>query len=286
MKKLAMLAVVALCVSSVKAAELANISAGDVKASKIEVPAPVLQADSAKCGHVTLQITDKLNLLAQTSKNLLFTYAKTDAEFKEFVDTWTPILNKFGMKVTATEFKGEFGTLTYSSPDGRVVRDFLAEDMNYDALDPVAINTMKHGLLEPLEQAGMTPIAALDIKNELFRPTFKLYYLTKPEENMDHELQLRQLKNGDDIDFDLLANSVTLVKKDASFSMVYIGKLLGFKSKLAVSEAAAAVSLADYQKFLVENQKEFIASRTLKLDEPFTVGDNTFNYALNMYFFQ
>ncbi len=286
MKISAMLAVVALCFSTVKAAELTNISAGDVKASKIEVPAAVLQAQTAKCGHVTLQITDKLHLLAQTSKSVLFTSAKTEAEFNEFVATWTPILNKFGIKVTGTEYKEEFGTLTYSSPDGRVVRDFLAEDMNYDALDPVAINTMKHGLLEPLEQAGMTPIAALDIKNEIFRPTFKLYYLTKPEENMDHEAQLRQLKNGDDIDFDLLANAVTLVKKDASFSMVYIGRLLGFKSKLAVSEAAASVKVEEYKKFLAENKKEFIASKTLKLDEPFVVGADTYNYALNMYFFQ
>lgn len=288
MKKYAILAAIVFSASTVKAAELTNISAGDVSAYKIAAPAPVLQkvGTDLKCGHVSGEITTKLYLLAQTSKNILFTSAKTEAEFKEFVAMWTPILGKFGIKVTATEYKNEFGTLTYESPEGYVVRDFLAEKMDYNALDPVAINKLKHELLEPLEQAGMTPIAALDIKNEVFRPTFMLYYLTKPVENQDHELQLRQLKNGEDIDFDLLTNSVTLVKKDAAFSMVYIGKLLGFKSKLATDEAAAAVGLTNYKKFLAENKKEFIASRTLKLDEPFTSGNLTFKYLLNMYFFQ
>ena len=286
MKKLAMIAAAMLSVSALSAAELTNITAGDVKASKIEVPAPVLQlTDAAKCNHVTGEITS-LHLLAQTSRSQLFTYAKTEAEFKEFVGKWTPILGKFGIKVTGTEYKNEFGILRYESPDGRVVRDFMAENMNYDALNPAAIEKLQHELLEPLEQAGMTPIASFTIKHEAFRPTFKLYYLTKPEENMDHELQLRQLKNGEDIDFDLLTGAVNLVKKDASFSMVYIGKLLGSKSKLAVDEAGIAVKLADYKKFLAENKKEFIASRTYKLEKPIELTDIKLNYLINIYFFQ
>lgn len=288
MKIIAILAVAVFCASTAKAAELGNISARDVGAYKVAVPAPVLQkvGTDLKCGHVSGQITDKLYLLARTSKNILSTSVKTEAEFKEFVAMWTPILGKFNIKVTGTEYKNEFGTLTYESPEGYVVRDFVAERMDYDALDPVAINKLKHALLEPLEQAGMTPIAALDIKNEVFRLTFVLYYLTKPVENQDHELQLRQLKNGGNIDFDLLTNAVTLVKKDTSFSMVYIGKLLGSKSKSATDEAAAAVKLTEYKKFLAENKKEFIASNTVKLDKPFTSGNVMFKYLLNMYFFQ
>lgn len=286
MKKLAMIAAAMLSVSALSAAELTDISIGDIKTSKIEVPAPVLQRnDAAKCNHVSGEIT-KLHLLAQTSKKVLFTYAKTEAEFKEFTDKWTPILGKFGLKVTGTEYKNEFGTLKYESPDGLVVRDFMAENMNYDALSSTTMAALQHELLEPLEQAGMTPIAAFNIKHEALRPTFSIYYLTKPEENMDHELQLRQLKNGDDIDFDLLTGAVTLVKKDASFSMIYIGKLLGFKTKLAADEAGIAVKLADYKKFLTENKKEFIASKTYKLDPPIAYSDVKLNYLVNIYFFQ
>ncbi len=286
MKKLALIASALLSVSALNAAELNTISAGDIRVLKTDLPAPVLQsAEAAKCDFVTGEITD-LHLLAQTSKSLLFTYAKTDAQFKEFVDKWTPILAKFGIKVTGTEYKNEFGILRYESPDGRVVRDFMAENMNYDALSSNTMAGLQHQLIEPLEQAGMTPIATFNIKNEIFRPTFNIYYLTKPEENMDHEVQLRQLKNGDDIDFDLLSGAVNIVKKDTSFSMVYIGKLLGFKSKLGTDEASIAVKLADYKKFLAENNKEFIASKTYKLDEPIEFSGTKLNYVINMYFFQ
>lgn len=286
MKKLAMIAAAAFCVSSANAAELKDLSLSEIKASKIELPAPSITAPvSAKCAHVSGEIT-KLNLLAQTAKSQLFTSAKTEAEFKEFTDMWTPILNKFGLKVTGTEYKKEFGVLKYESADGRVVRRFMAEGMTYDALNVPAMEKLKHELLEPLEQAGMTPIAAFNIKNEIFRPTFNIYYLTKPNENADHEAQLRQLKNGEDIDFDLLASAVTIVKQDASFSMVYIGKLLGFKTKVAGDEAAINVKLADYKKFLTENKKEFIASRTGKITPAIVVGEHTYSYYVNMYFFQ
>ena len=286
MKRLAMLAAAMFSVSALNASELNTISAGEVKLSKIELPAPVLQvSEAAKCDFVSGEIKD-LHLLAQASKNVLFTYAKTEAQFKEFTDKWTPILGKFGIKVTGTEYKNEFGVLKYESPDGRVVRDFMAEDLHYDALSSTTIARLQHQLIEPLEQAGMTPIASFNIKHEAFRPTFNIYYLTKPEANMDHEIQLRHLKNGEDIDFDLLTGAVNIVRKDTSFSMVYIGKLLGFKTKLAADEAGIAVKLADYKKFLSENKKEFIASKTYKLDKPIEFSDIKLNYLVNIYFFQ
>ncbi|HBA60463.1 MAG TPA: hypothetical protein DCZ92_06530 [Elusimicrobia bacterium] len=290
MNKLAIIAVTALCVSTAQAAELNGIFAADVAAIKMDVPAPVLQktADAPKCNHVTGEIAAKLHLLAQTAKSQLFTFAKTEAEFKEFTDMWTPILAKFDMKVIGRTYdpKVGFGTLQYVSADGSVVREFQVDGMTYDALSQPAMDKLKHELLEPLEKAGLTPVAVLDIKNPIFRPTFRIYYLTKPEENMDREAQLRQLKNGDDIDFDLLANAVNIVKKDATFSMVYIGKLVGSKSKLAKDELSATMSIAKYKEFLAENKKEFIASRTSKLDKPFTVGENTYNFVYSVYFFQ
>ena len=284
MKTLALAAAVIFSVSAVNAAELANISASDAKASKIELPAPVLETQGQKCGYVAGELT-KLHLYASANRSQLISHAKTEAEFKEFVAMWTPILEKFGMKVVSTEYKLELGILKYESPDGKVVRMFLAEGMNYDALSAEAMKKEQHMLIEALEKSGLTPVASFMIKHEAFRPTFNVYYLTQANENPDHEVQLRQLK-GDEIDFDLLTGAVTLVEKDASFSMVYIGKLLGFKGKLAADEAGIAAKLADYKKFLAENKKEFIADRTTKLDEPFVVGETTYRYYVAIYFFQ
>lgn len=285
MKKLAIAAVVIFSAAAVNAAELADISAGDVKASKIEVPAPVLETLGAKCGHVSGEIT-KLHLLAQAHKSQIFSYAENEAQYNEFKAMWTPILEKFGLKVVSAEFKNNYGVLKYESPDGRVIREFMGDKMNYDALSAADMNKTQHQLLEPLEQAGMTPVAAFMIKNEILRPTFNVYYLTKPEADEAKEVQLRQLKNGDDIDFDLLENAVTFVKKDASFSLVYIGRELGFKTKLAADEAGINAKIADYRKFLADNKKDFIASRVFKLDKPIDFADVKFNYAANIYFFQ
>ncbi|OGR44831.1 MAG: hypothetical protein A2X35_05925 [Elusimicrobia bacterium GWA2_61_42] len=285
MKKLSLIAAAMLCASSVSAAELSYLSAGSIKSLQIAVPAPVLETETAKCDHVSGEIT-QLHLLAQASKSQLFSFADTEAQFNEFKAMWQPILEKFGMKVTSAEYKDNFGVIKYESPDGRVVREFMGERMNYDALSAEAMKKEQHMLLESLEKSGLTPVAAFTIKHAAFRPTFNVYYLTKADENQDHETQLRQLKNGEDIDFDLLAGAVTLVEKDASFSMVYIGKLLGSKSKLAADEAGIAAKLADYKKFLAENKKEFIAAKTVKLDEPFTIGEHTYKYFVNIYFFQ
>lgn len=285
MKNLAIAAAALMSVSALNAAELNTVSAADVQAVKIEVPAPVLQKQEARCGHVSGEIT-KLHLLAQASKSQIFSYADNEAQYNEFKAMWTPILEKFGLKIVSSEFKNNYGVIKYESPDGRVIREFMGEKMTYNALDPADMKKVQHELLEPLEQAGMTPIAAFMIKNEILRPTFNVYYLTKPEEDQAKEVQLRQLKNGDDIDFDLLQNAVTIVKKDASFSLVYIGRELGFKTKLAADEAGIAVKLADYKKFLAENKKEFIASKTYRLDKPIEFAGTKLNYFVNIYFFQ
>ncbi|MCM2268099.1 MAG: hypothetical protein NDI60_10055 [Elusimicrobiales bacterium] len=283
MKALVIATAVLFSVSGAKAAELADISAADVKASKIEVPAPALPA--AKCGHVAGEIT-KMHLLAQANKSQVFSYAETEAQYNEFKAMWQPILEKFGMKVISAEYKGKYGVLKYESPDSTVLRTFLADGMNYDALSADAMKKEQHMLLEALEKQGMTPVAAFMIKTEFLRPTFNVYYLTKEDANPDHENQLRQLKNGEDIDFDLLTGAVTFVEKDASFSLVYIGKLLGSKTKLAADEAGMNVKIADYRKFLAENKKEFIASRVFKLEKPIEFSGGNFNYAANIYFFQ
>ena len=117
MRILSALFSVALCAAAASAAELNAVKAADVKALCIEVPAPAApQQPALKCGHVTGEIT-KLHLLAQPAKSMLYTFPKTEAEFTEFVNMWTPILQKFGMKVTGTEFKADgLSTLKYESP--------------------------------------------------------------------------------------------------------------------------------------------------------------------------
>jgi len=294
MKKIFIAAVMSFLSAGAYAGELNLNSTGfgdlglsRIKTTRLELPAPAAEVKARlKCGHVSGEIT-KLHLLAEAAKSQLFTYAENEAEFNEFKAMWQPILEKFGMKVTGSEYEDKYGTLKYESPDGRVVRAFMAEKLHYNALDPAEVAKLQHELLEPLEKAGMTPIASFTIKNEVFRPTFNIYYLTQPNENPDHEIRLRQfMDGGDDIDFDMVAGAVQIVKKDASFSMAYIGKTLGFKNKWSETEEGVKVKLAEYKKFLKENNMEFIGSRIAKLDPPYVSGNIIINYIVDMYFFQ
>ncbi|MFA6433580.1 MAG: hypothetical protein WCW52_02685 [Elusimicrobiales bacterium] len=261
-----------------------------IKTAEPSLPMPAFFAGDGKNsdekgGHVTGEITG-LHLLAQSEKSRLFTHADTESKFSEFVNLWTPILERFNLRPAGTEYKDAFGALSYESDNGLVVRDFFAEQLRYDALNPEEINELQRELLEPLQKAGMTPVAAFTVKHEAFRPTFKLYYLTKPDETPAHEIRLRQLKAGEDIDFDIVTDSVRIVKKDSSYSLVYIGKELGAKTKWSDTEEGARTKLEEYKKFLRENGKEFIGARIIKLDEPFVSGELTINYIVNMYFFQ
>ncbi len=288
MKNLVLIAIASLLTSSVSASELRDIKVSEINNVKLELPA-VSSPDPAaapKCGHVSGEIT-QLHLLAQTAKSLLFTYADTEALFNEFTAMWKPILQKFELTPTTTEYKNEFGKLNYTSADGRVVRDFMAEGLTYNAIDPVEVAKLEHSLIHSLEQLGLPTIASFKIKHDAFRPTFNMYYLTSPAENQDHEIRLRQLKNGEDIDFDVLKQAgVNVIREDSSFSAVYVGKLIGSKSKIAADEAGVLKKLDDYKKFLTEQKKELIGYRVHKITEPFTVGDTTYNYLVNIYFYQ
>jgi hypothetical protein len=287
MKKIIMLSAVLCCASAATASELRDISVSDIKASNLEIPLPsAAKNDAVKCGFVTGEIT-KLYLLAQTGKSLLYTYTDTEALFTEFTNMWQPILLKFDLKPTTTEYKDKFGFLNYESSDGSVVRDFIADKLDYDALNPAAIKKLQHELIEPLERSAMTPIASFDIKNEALRPTFNIYYLTKPDENPDHEVRLRQLMDSNELDFGMLVNAgIKIVKKDALGALVYIGKELGAIGKLSATEEGINQKLSDYKKFLAENKKEFIGSRIYKLDPPYVVGATTYTYGVNIYFYQ
>jgi hypothetical protein len=284
MKKAVLLFVVSLFVSSVHASDFRDIKISEIKSSKIELPAPVMAAAGVSLdGCATGEIT-KLHLLASTNQSQLVSDAATPELFKEFTDYWTPILKKSGMEITGSDYSDTVGVLKYKSADGRVIREFMADKLHYDALDPAAIAKLQQELLAQLGKAGMTPVAAFTIKNDALRPTFAIYYLTKPDDNTAHETRLRQLIRADGIDYDVMeTGGVNMAEKDTDSSMVYIGKEILVAGKMADTEANVNKKVADYLGVLETNKKELIGYRVHKLDEPYTVGGLTYNYQANIY---
>ncbi|KAF0126854.1 MAG: hypothetical protein FD189_827 [Elusimicrobia bacterium] len=265
--------------------QLDAVTVKDVTAAEFALP----EAQEPETALDKSGVLTSLHLMPQALKSRLISYAKTEAEFAEFTAMWNPILQAAGMVVGEVTYKADIqmGIVNYTSPKGLVLRRLIADKLNYDALNPTEMHNLKTSMEAALEKNGLPVKASFYVKSDALRPTFVLYYVTRGDENDDHEKQMRILKKGEDIDYDLLETAgVNIIRRDNSFTMLYIGKELGFKSKVATDEAAAAQKLEEYRKFLVENDKEFLGSRTHKLTEPFTVGETTYNYLLNMYFYQ
>ena len=265
------------------AIKLNDIKSVQVEGVEIEIPMPTKEKIAQKnSDYISGEITE-LHLLAQASKKLIFAYADTQEDFNEFIDKWTPILNKAGLKPTKTEYKHTLGFQYYDSDTGYVLRDFWADKLNYDATASSEIYKLQQELIMSLEKYNLPTIAAFRIKHDIVRPTFKLYYMTKHNEDPNREIRLRHLMKGVDIDYDMMEKiGINIVRRDKSYSMVYIGKSLGLVSRVGKTKEETEKKLADYKKFLKENNKEFLAAKIFKLDEP--VYD--FTYAVHIYFYQ
>jgi len=261
-----------------------NISDFNSIKAKIETPqkiSPQLQERDENIATIS-----KNYLIANASKKILFGYVKNNDEYKEFVEMYTKLLKDNGFKIVDTKKDGEMVMITYLAHGETGIRRFIGDELNYNAKDDKEIIKLMDEVVSKLEENNMKVVGKYILKTDILRPTFMIYYLTEVKDFQEKEIRLRQLKKGEDIDFELLENSVKIIKKDTSFSMLYIGKELGFVSKLASDENAAKAKLDEYKKFLKENNKEFINYKIKPLDKPFTSGDTTFNFLLNIYFFQ
>ncbi len=264
--------------------QLDAVTANDLTAAEVSLP----QAQEPEAALDKAGVLTSLHLMPQAVRSRLLSFG-TPAQFAEFTAVWNPILQEAGMVIGEVTYEADIqlGIVNYSSADGLVLRRLIADRLNYDALNPTEMHNLKTEMETALAKNGLPVKASFYVKSDALRPTFVIYYVTKGDENDDHEKQMRILKKGEDIDYDLLESAgVNIIRRDNSFTMLYIGKELGFKSKVATDEASAAQKLEDYKKFLAENDKEFLGSRTHKLTEPFTVGETTYNYLLNMYFYQ
>ncbi len=268
---------------SLTAIELNDIKTLQVNKVEVDTPLPIKEfVFEEKCDYVSGEIKE-FHLLAQTGKKAIFTHADTKEQFDEFINKWTPILNKAGLTPAKKEFEHTLGIQYYDSKDDSVLRDFWADKLNYDALASSEIYKLQHELVMSLKKANMPTIAAFRINNTYVRPTFKLFYKTKYNENPDHEIRLRHLMKGNDIDYDIIEKAgINIVRKDRTFSMVYIGRELGFVTRFGKGLAGIEKKIENYKKFLIEHNKEFIGSRIVKLEEPLY----EYTHAVKLYFYQ
>jgi len=231
---------------------------------------------------------ENIYLMPGTGSSSLIINAGNEKLFNEALSVSKEMLAEFNMSIVSSEYKNDLklGIVKYTSPDGLAIRSFLAEKLDYDALKPEAVEAVRGQLEEALGKAGLSVAGVFYINNSsAFRNTVNIFYVTKFNAKTEKEIQLRSKQIGAKEELEMVKNYITPVRYEDNKDLVtYIGSELGFKSKLATSEKEAAGKLADYKKYLKDNNYNYVDSKTIKLEEPFTVGDKTYTYLLDMYF--
>ena len=226
-------------------------------------------------------VITRSHMLAQAGREALFGYAENEAQFDEAVEYWSDVLISAGITPGAATFKDGFYLLPYTTRDGRVIRDFLADSRQFAPKDEAALRSDMDLARHALRTAGMKPVAASVVSLEGLLPTYSILYLTKPEDAPEKEQRLRRLKTeGAVIDLGLLAVGGRVVSAPKPWLAVYIGPEVGTLGFAARNAAHAAEVLAARKASLAASGKRVFADAVY----PHRQGDAAF--AVLLYFHQ
>lgn len=249
-----------------------SISFAQLRAIKFDLKAPKGRAgDEISAFH----------MMAQAGKTSLFGYASTPEEAAEATAYWTKTLAAAGVKAGPATFADGMYVIPYATADGRVIRDFLAEPRQFPPKDEAGLRSNMALAQAALAKAGLDVVSSRVINVDGLLPTYSILYLTKADENPDHEVRLRVLKPGDDIDADVYRNAgVNVVQTPEKWMMVYIGAEVGYVTVIGRTPEEIAEKLAKRKDFLVSMGRKLIADKTVPLD------DAEYKFAAAIYFFQ
>lgn len=254
-------------------------SAADLKAGSVELP-PLPPVDEGRPVGGSDVITEA-HILVQAGKTVLFGHADTPEQAAAAAAYWTAALKPQGVEVGPVEYKNNFFTLPYKTADGRVLRYFLAESLQFPPKDEAGLRANMAASLAALGQAGLTPVSARVVNLDFLLPTYAILYLTQPNENRELEQQLRVLKTGDDMDPAVFAaGGVSVVQTPKPWMMVYIGPEAGYVSMAAGTRTRALEKLKARTDFLEKEGKRILDTKITHVDQ----GD--YQYLIEVYFIE
>lgn len=276
---------------NVSAKEVNQYTAADIRAAHAASKMPVPEVSPAafvpgNAYTATLKDED-MGLMPVPAKHNLVSHAKSTEQFNKFVEQWKPILERNGLSIENITYdeKGQMGFIQYSSDKGMVIRDFIADKMDYDALDNDSVNDVKSQVYNALKNAGLKPVAMLDLNMSIFRPTFRYYYLTKYNENPNKEIVIRELDLGYDDELPLVQDRLNIIRVDRGNQVFHIGPRMNYKWKIGKDEKDLAGKIAAYKEYLNENGFEFVGYKIHDLDNPANFGGEVYTLVADIYFF-
>ena len=221
------------------------------------------------------------HMLVQAGRKVLYGYARTPEEAAEAVAYWSEVLQTMGVPTGAATYDKVLYTIPYTTRDGRVIRDFLADPLMFPPKDEAGLRANMALARSALAKAGLDVVAARTVKAEGLLPTYLVLYLTEADEDPAHETRLRVLKPGDDLDFNIFRRAgVTIVSTPKPWLLAYIGRELGYVSLIAKPSEEIAAKLAKRKEFLLSAGRRLIGEKVEPFDHP------EYKFSAAIYFFQ
>jgi hypothetical protein len=251
---------------------LESISFSQLRETKTNIATP-----RAKAGDVIVAY----HMIAQAGKDVVFGYADNSADAAEATAYWSGVLKAAGIQPGAATFSDGMYQIPYKTADGRVLRDFLADARQFPPKDEAGLRTNMALTAAALNSAGLNVVATHVVNVDALLPTYKLLYLTQPNELPEHETRLRVLKPGDNIEFDIYRKAgVNVIQTPETWMMVYVGPAVGYVTLWADSQENIDAKVAARRELLTGEGKKMIAERREAIDDP------TYKFGAALYFFQ
>lgn len=226
------------------------------------------------------QIT-KPHMIARAGRGKLYGAARSLTEFSEATHHWAEALRFAGLNVGRGEWNEGNGlwTLEYQSPDGRALRDFVADPRQFAPKDEAALLSSMGQASAALDAAGLNAISARLLSLDGLLPSYHLLYLTRPRDRAASESQLRILE-GEDYDLGIVGSAVRMVSTPKPWLTVYIGPRLGRIGLAAATQAELDARVTERKVELGGQGKRVFAEKRLARAGPERP------FGAHLYFFQ
>lgn len=249
-----------------------SISFSELRETKANIASPRAQAGD---------VISAYHMIAQAGKDVVFGYADNDKDAAEATAYWSGVLKAAGIEPLAATFADGMYKIPYKTADGRVLRDFLADSRQFPPKDEAGLRANMALAAGALNKAGLNVVATNVVNVDALLPTYKVLYLTQPNELPEHEMRLRVLKPGDDIEFDVYRGAgVNVIQTPETWMMVYIGPEVGYVALWAASQEDLDAKVAKRRELFSSESKKVIAERRGPID------DETYKFGAALYFFQ
>ncbi|MBI4667966.1 MAG: hypothetical protein HY747_02085 [Elusimicrobia bacterium] len=225
-------------------------------------------------------LTD-LHLLARSARKNLFAATDNQQEHEAFLNMWTLILREAGFVPGQATRNSVYSILPYEGPNNTVVRQFLADPMQYKPKDDADRLANLKKAADFLRGNNLPVITSFLVDSELLLKTYSLYYVTAYDEKPEHEIQLRILKK-DGADASVLERAgLKVLQSVNNLVVVYLGPEVGMVYRTADKLEDLQVKILEFKKFIEEKGGVLIEVKVTELPP-----GSYRRYVADIYFFR